>query len=133
MPESENSSSDNQDPLLDIGTWKLLIGLLLTIQTSWFLIYRGSAQVIMITITHRERVTQQSEDSTNSYYLVWSREGEVFQVKDDWRFLAWNSSDRYGQLQEGTVAQIKVAGWRVPFLSWYRNIVDVQTIYTTDS
>jgi hypothetical protein len=89
--------------------------------------------VITITITHRERVTQQSEDSTNSYYLVWSREGEVFQVKDDWRFLAWNSSDRYGQLQEGTVAQIKVAGWRVPFLSWYRNIVDVQTIYTTDS
>lgn len=93
MPESENSSSDNQDLLLEIGTWKLLIRLLLTIQTSWFLIYRGSAQVITIAITHRERVTQQSEDSTNSYYLVWSREDEVFQVKDDWRFLAWNNSD----------------------------------------
>lgn len=131
MPEQENRSPEDQDPLLDPKTWGVLISIFLTAQISWLLVYRVSAQVTTITVTHRERITQQSENSTRSYYLVWSHEGEVFKVTDDWRFFTWNSSDRYSQLKEGTVAQVKVAGWRIPFLSWYRNIVEVQAIYAT--
>ncbi len=90
--------------------------------------YRHSSEQITFTVEQRERVTESYSDSVRSRYLVWSREGEVFEVTDNWAFLTWNSSDRYGQLQEGVIVKAKVAGWRVPFFSWYRNIVEVQSV-----
>ncbi|MCU0565673.1 MAG: hypothetical protein MUF49_03650 [Oculatellaceae cyanobacterium Prado106] len=42
-------------------------------------------------------------------------------------FFAWNSSDRYGQLKEDSQVTARVAGWRFPLLSWYRNIVEVRS------
>jgi hypothetical protein len=84
--------------------------------------------VVTFTVERRERVTYSFGDSVESYYLVWSQAGEVFQVKDDLSFLTWNSSDRYGQLKEGLTVTAKVAGWRIPFLSWYRNVVEVQSV-----
>ncbi len=93
--------------------------------------YRWSLKPAQFTVDRRERVVKGSGDSTQSYYLVWSQEGEVFTVNDSWSFLSWNSSDRYGKLHEGAKIKAQVAGWRVPFLSWYRNVIvieDVQAI-----
>ncbi len=67
-----------------------------------------------------------------SYYLVWSREGEVFCVTDTYSFFTFDSSDRYGKLTEGSNVKAKAAGWRIPFLSWYRNIVVIDEV-TADS
>lgn len=103
--------------------WVLAI---IAICGSWVYAYRSSSEVISFTVDRRERVTQNSSDFTQSYYFVWSSEGEVFQVNDDWIFFTWNSSDRYGQLKERTTVRAKVAGWRVPFFSWYRNIVEIE-------
>lgn len=108
--------------------WAFLAGVILAFYGSWIYAYRSSSEVITFTVDRRERVTQSSGDSTKSYYLVWSREGEVFQVTDDWAFLTWDSSDRYGRLKEGSTVTAKVAGWRVPFFSWYRNLVEVQLV-----
>jgi hypothetical protein len=90
-------------------------------------LYRASLTDAEFTVDHRERVIKGSGDGQQSYYLVWSREGEVFCVADTWSFLSFDSSDRYGKLREGTHIQASVAGWRVPFLSWYRNIVAIKS------
>jgi hypothetical protein len=63
--------------------------------------YRQSLEAVQFTVDRRERVATGSGDSAQSYYLVWSREGEVFAVVDSWVFWRWDSSDRYGQLREG--------------------------------
>jgi hypothetical protein len=89
--------------------------------------YRRSAVQVTFTVDRRERVTTGSGDSVQSYYLVWSREGEVFAVVDSWVFWRWDSADRYGKLHEGSQITAKVAGWRVPFLTMYRNVIDVQS------
>jgi hypothetical protein len=87
--------------------------------------YRASLKKAEFTVASRERVTSGSGDGSSSYYLVWSKEGEVFCVTDSWSFLRFDSSDRYGKLREGSHVMAHVAGWRVPFLSWYRNVVEI--------
>lgn len=90
--------------------------------------YRWSLKSAEFTVDRRERVVKGSGDSTQSYYLVWSQEGEVFTVNDSWSFLSWDSSDRYGKLHERAKIKAKVAGWRVPFLSWYRNVIVIEDV-----
>ena len=85
--------------------------------------YRASLKKAEFTVASRERVTSGSGEGSRSYYLVWSKEGDVFCVTDSWSFLRFDSSDRYGKLREGSHVMAQVAGWRVPFLSWYRNVV----------
>ncbi len=85
--------------------------------------YRASLKQATFTVERRERVTTGSGEGSSSYYLVWAKEGEVFCVTDSWSFLRFDSSDRYGRLREGTQITARVAGWRVPFLSWYRNVL----------
>jgi hypothetical protein len=92
------------------------------------ILYRASIKEAKFTVDRRERVTKGSGDSQRSYYLVWSREGEVFCVADTWSFFSFDSSDRYGKLRDGSQVQASVAGWRVPFLSWYRNVVEIKSV-----
>ena len=114
------------DPAL--WAWIFFAGIILASFGTWIYSYRNSSELVTFTVDHRERVVQSAGDSIQSYYLVWSRKGEVFTVTDDWIFLTWNSSDRYGQLKEGTTVTAKVAGWRVSFLSSYRNVVEVKSV-----
>lgn len=53
-------------------------------------------------------------------------EEEVFENTDSWLFLKFNSADIQNEIEEGKTNKIKVAGWRVPFFSWYRNVVSVE-------
>lgn len=77
-----------------------------------------------ITVKGKERVTTGDGETITSRYLVFT-EHETFENTDaiwHWKF---DSSDVYGQLEEGKTYTVKVYGWRVPILSWYRNIVSV--------
>lgn len=79
---------------------------------------------IIITVTEKERVMDRhnSDGDVDSRYLIWSDE-ETFENVDSllkWKF---NSSDLYGQLKVGETYRCQVYGWRVRFLSSYRNIV----------
>lgn len=40
----------------------------------------------------------------------------------------FNSSDIYGTLKEGKKYKIIVVGYRVPFFSWYENILEVEEV-----
>ena len=88
-----------------------------------------------VTITGKDRITESSKDSdgnveTSSKYLVFADDENgnslVFENTDC--FIRWkfNSSNIQGQLKEGHTYKITVIGYRVPFLSWYQNIIKVE-------
>lgn len=70
-----------------------------------------------------ERVCSGSSEGTSCKYLEFGT-GEVFENTDTWAFLKFNSSDVHGAIAAGKVCDLRVSGWRLPYLSWYRNIVE---------
>lgn len=80
-----------------------------------------------VTITDKERINTSDE----SRYLVFAEiastgETIVFENTDTfWRF-KWNSSDIQGNLKIGETYTVTVVGWRVPFFSWYQNIIAIR-------
>lgn len=88
-------------------------------------LYRSTAELVDIQVTDKEVKVQSSGESTTSDYLVFT-EGEVFENTDSWSFFKFNSSDIQGELKIGNTYRVKVAGWRVPFLSMYRNIIEIE-------
>lgn len=102
---------------------KKLIGALLAIAmlsvpSAW--ITYGTMTTVTFEVTSKERVS----GDNSSKYLVFTP-NEVFENTDTWWTLKFNSSDLYGKLVVGSTCEAKVSGFRVPFLSWYRNIHSV--------
>ena len=88
-------------------------------------VYRLSSETITIKIDDKERITTGSGEDISSKYLVYSDE-EVFENTDSWTFFKFNSSDVQNELKAGKEYKVKVAGWRLPFFSSYRNIIEVK-------
>ncbi len=90
-----------------------------------------------VTVTDKDRITKSSKDSdgnrnTSSKYLV-SADDEngnplVFENTDCFIRLKFNSSNMQGQLKEGRTYKITVIGYRVPFFSWYQNIIKIEEV-----
>ena len=78
---------------------------------------------IVFTIDKAERVTD--NDGKGSRYLVFTKT-ETFENTDRLVMLKFNSSDIHGSIKANQSYQAKVVGLRVPFLSWYRNIVSIK-------
>lgn len=87
--------------------------------------YYMSSEVIEVKIKDKERATTGSGENISSKFIVYS-ENEVFENTDSWLFMKFDSSDIQNDLSIGETYKIKVAGWRVPFFSWYRNIVAIK-------
>lgn len=83
--------------------------------------YCSSATTETFVVNEKERIT--TRDS--GYYLVFT-DGEVFENADSLLFMKFGSSDLYSKLKKGETYTVRVAGWRVPFLSMYRNILGIQ-------
>lgn len=105
-----------------LKAWLIVGAILLAISVGCCLVYRTTESTATITVSKAERVTS----GKSSYYLVWSQQGEVYTVADSWAYLQWDASDRYGKLEVGKTYNVKVAGWRWNFLSWYRNVLSVE-------
>lgn len=75
-----------------------------------------------VVVTGKERIVESSGDKTSSRYLIFTKQ-ETFENTDSMFALKFNSSDLYGRLKEGMTCTFQVTGWRVPFLSSYRNIL----------
>jgi ABC-type glycerol-3-phosphate transport system permease component len=56
-------------------------------------------------------------------YLVFT-EGETLCISDSWVHWRFNSSDVYGSMKVGVKYTATLQGYRWPFLSTYRNIVN---------
>ncbi len=89
----------------------------------------GTAETVRITVKDKERVTYSTGSGENkgvkSKYLIFT-ETETFENVDAWFSGKFASSDLYGKLDKGQSYTIRAYGWRVPFLSWYRNIVRIE-------
>lgn len=80
-----------------------------------------TSDMATITVTDKERIVTGS----GSKYLVFT-ENEVFENIDSIIYAKFNSSDLQGKLKRGQTYTVKVYGWRIPFLSSYRNIVSIK-------
>ena len=91
------------------------------------LAYRASVYDAVVTVDARERVQDRvnMDGQTSSRYLVFTDQG-VFEVTDTWLFFDFSASDRYAALKPGFSYRIEAAGWRVPILSMYPNIITVE-------
>lgn len=73
-----------------------------------------------------ERVcSSNSQQVTSCEYRVYTSV-DVFSNKDDiihWKF---NSSDVHSEMREGRVCDLTVVGWRVRFLSLYKNVIKAE-------
>lgn len=77
-------------------------------------------------ITPLKVTDKQAVSTGNGFtYLIYTP-NEVFQDEDTWLKWKFNSSDVYNNLKVGKTYSTQVCGWRVPFLSWYRNIITLQ-------
>lgn len=77
-------------------------------------------------VSDLERISTGSGDTLSHKYLVFTNVGETFENTDSWWHLKFGSSDIQGRLTVGETYNAKVYGWRVPFLSWYRNIIEIK-------
>lgn len=72
-----------------------------------------------------ERVCGSGKLEKECKYLEYT-ENETFENTDDWAFLKFNSSDVHRIISAGTTCEtVEVQGFRLPFMSWYRNILKV--------
>lgn len=100
----------------------IVVGLLL-ISVFLFIPYL-TKDVVTIKVTDKERIVTGSGESMESKYLVYT-ENETFENVDATNFLKFNSSDLQGKLKRDSVYKVMVYGYRIPFLSSYRNIVKI--------
>jgi len=102
----------------------LLVAASFVVLSAWFAY--GTAETVTATVTKTERITTGSGEDIRSKYLVFTTE-ETFENTDCLWYGKYNSSDIQGRLVPGTYS-MKVYGWRIPFLSSYRNIVEIQEV-----
>jgi hypothetical protein len=86
--------------------------------------YYFSQETITILIQGKERITTGGGENISSKFMVYA-DSEVFENTDSVLFLKFNSADYQNKLLVGNTYDVKVVGWRVPLLSWYRNIVEI--------
>lgn len=108
--------------LLFKGKFIMFIVLLFVILIGYSVVYYNTSEIIEITIKDKERITE----GKRSKYLIYTENEEVFQNTDSFLFLKFNSSDLYGKLDKTKTYKVKIVGWRIPFLSMYRNIIEIE-------
>ena len=86
--------------------------------------YYSSIDEVVIVVKDKERITTGTGENIDSKFLVYA-DIEVFENVDSWMYFKFNSSDFQNELTVGKTYTVKVAGWRIPFFSTYRNIVKI--------
>lgn len=81
--------------------------------------------VVTVTVKDKERIMTGSGDTLSSKFLVYT-DGEVFENTDSPWYWKWNSADIQNNLEVGQTYTIKVYGWRIPFFSMFRNVVEIK-------
>lgn len=84
-------------------------------------IHFTTQETVSALVTDKERVTTGGE-KPSSKYLIFT-EKETFENVDTLLAFKFNSSDIYGRIAIGQVCVFDVVGFRIPFLSMYRNIL----------
>ena len=87
--------------------------------------------IVLRTTKHNARITVTDKDTKRSgdtdKYLIYTKEG-TYEITDTIAFWRFDSSDLYGKIEIGKTYDCEVAGWRVPFLSAYENIITAEEV-----
>jgi prepilin-type N-terminal cleavage/methylation domain-containing protein len=70
------------------------------------------------TVTGKENV----KNGESGKYLIYT-DKTTYEITDSWYHWRWDSSDVYGSIQVGKTYSATLQGYRVPFLSWYPNVI----------
>lgn len=70
-----------------------------------------------------KRVTETAD--RGGRYLVFTETDDVYQNEDAWFYGKWDSSDLQSQMDPGECYRAKVTGYRIRFMSWYPNIIEL--------
>lgn len=87
-----------------------------------YITYSTQEKITAVVARDGERVCSSSNDATSCKYVEYF-ENETFENTDSWAFGKFNSSDVHGKIREGMTCDMWVTGYRIPFLSWHRNII----------
>lgn len=81
-----------------------------------------------ITVTDKERVN----DSDSSKYLIMGKDENgntvVYENTDCFIRGKFDSSTFYADMEVGKTYEVKLVGFRVPYFSWYENIIGYEEI-----
>lgn len=116
-------------PRSDAFTYSVIIvSVLIALAVLSAVVAYGTEDTVTVTITDKERVVNQN----SSRYLVYTetRNGniEVFKNTDNLWYFKFNSSDVQAKLKPGEEYNLRVYGYRIPYTSTYRNIIDVDEL-----
>ena len=91
--------------------------------------YQLSYETTEITVEDKNTVFDQNTAPDEGYkphnWMVYTPD-EVFTVTNDWTRGELAASERYHALKVGETYRVRVAGWRVPAVNWYRNILRIE-------
>lgn len=94
----------------------------------------------VVTITDKDRIVKSKSNNKSkgsnteieSKYIVFTEDessvSHTFENTDVFIRFKWNSSDVQGSLKINHKYKLTVIGLRIPFLSWYENILKVEEI-----
>lgn len=98
--------------------------LLLAGLTASPIIHFSTQEAVSFSVKRAERVTAGYGANAESKYLIFT-DTETFENTDSLWALKYNSSDIYGDISEGDSCEATVVGFRVPFMSMYRNVLEI--------
>ena len=108
----------------------IMIAVILVLSIGYEAIFSFNDTEYTITVTDKERIYEESGDTSSSKYLVFGDDDNgnslVFENTDCFIRGKWNSSNIQGQLKEGNTYKVTVVGYRFPFLSMYQNIIKIE-------
>lgn len=106
---------------------KIGIGILILSLIIGSVVTLGNENIYDVKVT--EKIVKTGKDS--SRYLIFTEiDGveRVFENTDSFFKFKFNSSDIYAKLKIGKSYKIRAYGFRIPVISWYENIIDVNLI-----
>ena len=98
----------------------------------------GTMEDVTITVDQLRTKLSNNDGELVEKYLVSGTypdgKQEVFENTDSTLHWKFNSSDvQLIELKQGHTYNAKVYGFRVPFLSWYRNIADIEKVSSSSA
>jgi len=111
------------------GSLDMLVGIIAIVSLVVLILIGIGYQILYAVTTGSETITidekwQKSVGDDGQKYLVSSTDGEVFEITDTFIKMRFDSSDLYAKLKHGQTCKIITQGWRFPFFSDYKNILE---------
>jgi hypothetical protein len=89
--------------------------------------YYSNKETITFTVKDKQIKMRGVGKDSEDVYMVYTDKG-VFENTDDIFLGKWNSSDIQNDLEVGKTYKVEVYGWRIQFLSTYKNISNVEKL-----